>query len=189
MFTKISLRLINWFLSGLLLVVPLALTGYFMYWVFTQLDGIFGLDKPGLGILLLFIAITIIGFLSSQILAKQLWQLLENLLTRAPLIKLIYTSIKDLLEAFVGEKKRFRYPVKVKMSEAGIYKIGFITQENLNQIALPNMVAVYFPHSYNFSGNLFLVDKQKIEPIQANSTEVMKFIVSGGVSQFGSEKV
>jgi uncharacterized membrane protein len=96
------------------------------------------------------------------------------------LVKTIYTSVKDLIEAFVGEKKKFSKPVLVELSP-GIFKPGFITQEDLTQFQLPGMVAVYMPHSYAFSGNLFFIDRSKISIYRGESSDLMKFIISGGV--------
>jgi uncharacterized membrane protein len=85
------------------------------------------------------------------------------------------------MEAFVGDKKKFNHPVIVEM-QPGIFKPGFITQDDLSSLNLPGLAAIYFPHSYAFSGNLFLVEKERVKPFDGNSTEVMKFIVSGGVT-------
>ena len=100
-----------------------------------------------------------------------------------PLIKTIYESVTDLLSAFVGNKKKFNVPVMVKMNkESDIYKLGFLTREDLSQLGIPNTyVAVYLPHSYNFSGNMFVVPSTQVTTLNLPSSEVMKFIVSGGV--------
>jgi len=110
-------------------------------------------------------------------------------LDRAPLIKTLYTSIGDLLSAFVGEKKRFNKPVLVKISaDGGVEKLGFITEEDLSELGIAgDKIAVYLPHSYNFSGNLFIVSRDRVTPIDRNASEVMKFIVSGGVSKVEDE--
>jgi len=103
----------------------------------------------------------------------------------APLIRTIYNAVKDLVGAFVGKKKSFSQPVLVKLSnDTAIEKLGFITSEDLSELGLDSTkIAVYLPHSYAFSGNLFIVDRRNVTPINAKSADVMKFIVSGGVAK------
>jgi uncharacterized membrane protein len=109
--------------------------------------------------------------------------MMDRLVEKAPLIKTIYSSVKDLMGAFVGSKKRFNKPVLVLTNrEAGIYKLGFITQTDLHELGISEMVAVYLPYSYAFSGMLIIVDQKNIRPIDASSADVMKFIISGGVT-------
>jgi uncharacterized membrane protein len=124
----------------------------------------------------------LIGLIGSSFLTQPLFELIDGILNKIPFVKTIYGSVKDLIEAFVGEKNKFSKPVIVELSP-GIFKPGFITQEELIDLNLPGMAAVYFPHSYAFSGNLFLVNKEKIQVFKGSSSALMKFIVSGGVSE------
>ena len=173
----------TYFFRGLLFVVPVALTIYILVVSIQWLDSLIQISIPGLGLLTILASITLNGYLASTLLAAPLFRLLEELLTRLPLVNIIYSSLKDLISAFVGDKKKFDRPVLVALSEdLTIRKPGFITQENLTKLGLVDQVAVYLPHSYNFSGNLFFVPSQYVTPIEASSTEIMKFIVSGGVS-------
>ncbi|MHB1277516.1 MAG: DUF502 domain-containing protein [Bacteroidia bacterium] len=180
-------RLFNYFLAGLLISLPIWGTGYVIYWAFTKIDGLidtqyfFGFTIPGLGVLIVLSLITFIGFIGQGLISKQLIDFFAHILEKTPGIKVIYSMFKDFIEAFVGDKKKFTEGVAVEMTN-GIYKLGFVTSKNLKSIQLEGMVAVYFPHSYNFSGNLFLVPKEKIKPLKGNSSELMKFIVSGGVT-------
>ncbi len=184
-------RLFNYFLAGLLISLPIWGTGYVIYWAFTTIDGIidtqyfFGFTIPGLGVVIVLSLITFIGFIGQGLISKQLIDFFDHILEKTPGIKVIYSMIKDFIEAFVGDKKKFTEGVAVEMTN-GIYKLGFVTSKNLKSIQLEGMVAVYFPHSYNFSGNLFLVPKEKIKPLKGNSSELMKFIVSGGVTDVES---
>ena len=175
--------LLGFFLRGLVFIAPIMITFAIIKWVIKTLDNILPLTTPGLGILVMLLTITILGYFGSKL---PLFGWFENLLIRTPGVKFIYGSIKDMLEAFVGDKKRFNQPVLVKMNDSGLMKIGFITSKefsSLNQPALLNdFVGVYFPHSYNFSGNHFLVHKDKVTPLDSNSTDVMKYVVSGGVT-------
>ncbi len=178
-----SRRLIRYFLQGILFVGPISITVFIMYKMFMFVDGLIDIDIPGLGMLIVFGSITILGALASTIFAKPLFDLLENLLNHLPVVKVLYSSLKDFMDAFVGKDKKFTQPVLILTSgESNLHMIGFVTKPDMNEIGLPGMAAVYFPHSYNFSGNVYLVSKEFIKPIAASSTEVMKFVVSGGVA-------
>jgi uncharacterized membrane protein len=111
--------------------------------------------------------------------------MVESLIERTPLLKLIYTSVKDLIEAFVGEKKRFTQPVLVTVNETPkIQRIGFVTDDDLTGIGIPTQyIAVYLPFSYGFNGQLLIVNAENITKINASGTEMMKFVISGGVSE------
>jgi uncharacterized membrane protein len=183
---KMSLRqrlakLINYFLRGLLIVLPFAVTFSIVRSIVVTLDDYVNVGIPAVGFLIVIVSITFLGFIGSSLITKPLFSLMDDVLSKIPFVKIIYTSVKDFMEAFVGDKKKFNSPVLVEMSQ-GLYKPGFITQNDLSNLNLPGMCAVYFPHSYAFSGNLFLVDKNKVKPFDGNSTDVMKFIVSGGVT-------
>lgn len=183
---KLSLRQrlaswINYFLKGLLVVLPFAVTFSIVKSIVTTLDQFVDVGIPAVGFLIVIISITILGWLGSSILTKPLLSFIDDILSRIPFVKIIYTSVKDFMEAFVGDKKKFNNPVLVELGD-GIFKPGFITQEDLTRLHLEGMVAVYCPHSYAFSGNIFIVTRSKIKPMDGNSTDVMKFIVSGGVT-------
>lgn len=189
--TKLLIRnklaaVLGYFIRGLVFIAPIMITYAIIKWVFGTLDNILPLGYPGLGILVMLFTITLFGYFGSKLFYQPIFEWFENLLGKTPGVKFIYSSIKDMLQAFVGDKKRFNEPVLVKMNESGLLKIGFITSKDLSSLhqteMLKDYVGVYFPHSYNFSGNHFLVLKDKVTPISANSTEIMKFIVSGGVT-------
>jgi uncharacterized membrane protein len=177
-------KIINYFLKGLLVCLPILLTYYVVSSVVLSVDKIIPIDIPGIGFIVVIIGVTLIGWVGSSIISKPLFNLIDDFLSSLPFIKIIYTSVKDLMEAFVGEKKKFSKPVIVEFTE-GVYKPGFITQDDLFEINLPGLVGVYFPHSYAFSGNLFFIDKAKIKLYEGNSTDFMKFIISGGVTEIG----
>lgn len=176
-------RIVRYFLEGLLFVIPLAATVFVLYKVFVTVDSLLGLKIPGVGFALTIVIITVIGFLASNVLTRGLLSLIDKLFERVPFIKLIYTSIKDLIGAFVGEKKSFDKPVLVKLTAEGEAKaIGFITRESLDAYGLQDHVAVYFPQSYNFAGNLLIFPSSQVEPLDVDSADAMAFLVSGGVS-------
>jgi uncharacterized membrane protein len=176
-------RLAQYFLRGLLLIAPIAITLYVCVWIFRAIDGLLGLPIPGLGFVLTLVVITVVGFLASNLLAISLVSLLERVMTRLPFIRLLYTSTKDLLDAFVGEKRRFDTPVMVDVTpDGGAKALGFVTMRALDHLGIRAHVAVYFPQSYNFAGNLLLVPSDRVTPLAADSAAVMAFIVSGGVT-------
>jgi len=195
---KISKNLLAWFLQGLLFTAPVSLTIYIIYKSFRIVDGIltdvileiFGFRIPGLGMVVILGTITLIGFLGSSIVFRPLLSYLDKLISQAPLVKIIYTSIKDFMSAFVGKERRFTEPVLVKVSkDANLEKMGFITQKDLSNLGISKgKVAVYLPHSYNFSGNLFIVPVENITPLTAHPADVMKFIVSAGVTSVDSKQ-
>ena len=134
--------------------------------------------------MVLFILITLLGFIGQFIIFKPLRKLIDNVMAKAPFIKLIYSSIKDLMSAFVGSEKKFDKPVLVKVNLiSNLEKMGFVTQTDLSEINIKDKVSVYFPHSYNFSGEMFIVPVEHITPLDIPPAEAMKFIVSGGVTK------
>ena len=180
--------ILRYFLQGLLLVIPACFTIYIIIslvvWVDKILPRIFHIELfPGSGILIILTFITVMGIIGSTIIARPAFHFVEQYMYKIPLINLIYSSTKDVIGAFVGDKKKFNHPVLVKMEkDSNIYRIGFITRESLASINIEDMVAVYFPDSYGFTGNLYVISKEYLSEINAPSSEVMKLIVSGGVS-------
>lgn len=175
----------KYFLQGLLYITPISVTVYVLYWAFRQLDSLLNFDYPGVGILLLLAVVTGIGLVGSVLIQLPFFGFLDSQLERAPLIKLIYTAVKDLLKAFVGQKKNFNQPVLVKLYEnSEVRRLGFITDEGMELLDEDtHLITVYVPHSFAISGQLFLVPKEYISPIKAKSTDVMKYIIAGGVAK------
>ena len=180
---KLLSALFGYFMRGLLLVVPFALTIYIIALALNLIDGLIGIKVPGLGIAILLTSITFFGYLGSTLLVRSIFDLTESFITQLPLISTIYSSLKELTSAFVGKKKKFDKPVLVMMNkEARLHKLGFVTQQGLKDMNLPGSIAVYVPHSYNFSGDLFILPKEAVTPLDISSAEIMRFIVSGGVT-------
>lgn len=193
-FKDLTNRIIRYFLQGLLLIAPIFVTLYSIFALFNMLDSsandvfeaIFKFRFPGVGLLVMFVVITFIGAVGSTIFIQPIMDGLESLLERTPLVKDIYSSIRDFVSAFLSNKKKFNKPVIVEMGKGlGIFKLGFITDADLEQFGIKDKVAVYFPHSYNFSGNLFIVNAEQVKelPTGNGSADVMKYIVSGGVME------
>ncbi|MCU0358951.1 MAG: DUF502 domain-containing protein [Cyclobacteriaceae bacterium] len=180
--------LFRYFLGGLVFIVPLAVTVYFIVEFFNWLDNLLGLPYPGLGFAIILVAITLIGYLTSNLAFKTITQWFDQGINRIPMVKLIYSSIKDLIGAFVGDKKKFSKPVLVLMNkENQLYQIGFVTQHDLSELGLKDMISVYLPHAYNFSGDHFVISKDRVTSLNISGPVAMKYVVSGGVSGFKPE--
>lgn len=178
-----SKQLLSSFFRGLLLVAPLALTAYVLYTALGFVDSLVPVKIPGLGIVLVLSGITLIGALSQTLVINPLVSQVEKIINRVPLAALIYSSVKDLLSAFVGDKRKFEQPVLVEMIPgSGIMRIGFITQPSVIQSDDIELTAVYFPDSYNISGEVALIPSGRLTPLQWKSADAMKFVLSGGVA-------
>jgi uncharacterized membrane protein len=178
-------RFLRYFFSGTLFIVPLVATAYFIFISFQWLDNRLDLPYPGLGFAIIIGVITSIGYLSTNYVFKTIGNWFDRGMNKIPLIKLIYSTVKDLLGAFVGDKKKFNKPVLVRINkDNSLYQIGFVTQADLSDLGLNDMVVVYFPHSYAFSGYHYFVAKENVKPLDVSGPAAMKFIVSGGVSGF-----
>lgn len=181
--------LLGYFFRGLLLLVPITVIIWAMWRVLAFLDGIIPIDIPGLGLATLIAIVLVVGWLGSTILFQPLAEFGDEILQRIPFVKTMYGALKDLVEAFVGSKRRFDRPVLVKFgSGVQAERLGFITQADLSHLGMgPGKVAVYFPHSFAWSGNLLIVPTENVTPLDARPADVMKFAVSGGVSQVDDE--
>ena len=183
---RILKRLLEYFFQGLIYISPIGITIYIILWVLKNIDGLIidaylPVSFPGLGLILMFFIIALLGFIGKKIISTPLKAEFDRLLDKAPIIKLMFTSIRDFLSAFVGNNKKFTQPVLVKVSDYA-EKLGFVTQHELPVLGLEGKVAVYFPYSYSFLGELVIVPSQYVTPINIPSAQVMKFVVSGGVS-------
>ncbi|GBF18832.1 MULTISPECIES: DUF502 domain-containing protein [Arenibacter] len=190
-------RLVNYFLQGLLYIAPLGITAYIIYVIFNFIDNllddkleeIFKIDVPGLGFAVIFLFLVLVGIIGQSIFARPFKVLFKRIIEKAPLLKLIFSALNDLFSAFVGKEKKFNKPVMVLVNPiSNLEKLGFLTEEDLSILDEKEKVAVYFPHSYNFSGELFIVPRNQVRVINVNPSVVMKFIISGGVSGIYEER-
>lgn len=182
-------RIIRYFFSGTLFIVPLVATAYFIYVSFRWLDDLLNLPYTGLGFAIILVAITAFGYLTTNFAFQTFTNWFDRGMNKIPFVKLIYSSLKDLLNATVGEKKKFDKPVLVEINkENKLYQIGFVTQADLSELGLKDMVSVYLPHSYAFSGIHYVISRDRITPLNVSGTVAMKYIVSGGVSGFRESK-
>ena len=179
-------RLLHYFLNGVILSAPVALTLFVCWRVFRTVDGWLNLPIPGVGFLATVALITLVGFLASNFLAQRVLALLEQALNRLPFVRLLYTAIRDVLGAFVGDKKRFGQAVLITLDPgAGTKALGFLTQESLDYLGIADHVAVYLPQSYNFAGQMLVLPKDRVTRLAVPTSKVLTFIVSGGVAEVG----
>lgn len=176
--------LIRYFFQGLLLAAPVVITFTLVRWMIATLGDVFSFGGSSwIGLLISLFLLTLLGYLTSNFIGRELFRSFEGLLERTPGIKILYTAIRDLLEAFVGEKKRFDRPVMVDLDATGTVKaLGFMTGAS-SLVGVPEgFVTVYLPQSYNVAGNLLLVPRERVHPIEIDSTELMTFVMSGGIA-------
>lgn len=187
-------KLINYMIQGLVYIAPLGITAYILYTAFNFVDSLSRqlLDRfldvhiPGLGLLALLVFLILVGLLGRTIIARPLKKVFGGLIERIPLLNFIYSALNDLFSSFVGKEKKFNHPVIVRVNlHSDLEKLGFVTEDNLEMLKETDKVAVYFPHSYNFSGELFIVPKTHIRKLDVNSGDMMKFIVSAGLAGMG----
>lgn len=176
-------QLIRNFLHGCLVVVPAVVSLYVIWLVFVKIDGLLGLRIPGVGFVVTIGLITAIGAFSSNVIGKKVAKMADAWMSRVPLVKLIYSALRDFMAALVGEKKSFDRPCVVSLSADGAVRaFGFITRDDLSSWGLAGHVAVYFPQSINFAGQLGLFPRARVEPLAVDASQLLPFIVSAGVT-------
>ena len=176
------------FAQGLLVLAPVAITVWIVWVSVTTLDRWLDTRIPGLGILIAAAGITLIGYLTGNVVGNKLLSWLEAGLQRVPLVRILYNSLRDLFGAFVGQKRKFDKPVAVEMNQHGLKVLGFLTSERFEDPQLAGHVSVYLPESYNFAGNLIVVPKERVHPLDADGAEFMAFIMSGGVTDMSAAR-
>ena len=182
-------RLLSYFFQGLIVLAPAGVTVYVFWLVFSSVDQWLGFRVPGAGIAVTVALITLFGFLTSTVLARWVVALVDRMFNRLPLVRLVYASTRDLLGAFVGEKRRFDRPVVVMTHADGIEKaFGFITAETMERFGLEDHVAVYMPFSYALTGSVRVYPRANVRPIAVDSAQLMAFVVSGGVTDVAEKQ-
>lgn len=170
------------FLRGVAITVPIAATLYIAWGIFRAIDQIVVLPFPGGGFLVTIAAVLLIGILGSNFVVRTILEGAEKLFTRAPIFRIVYMAIKDLTEAFVGERKGFDRPVLVDLPESGLKLMGFLTIATLDILPIEGHVAVYVPQAYNIAGNLIVVPASRVTPLSIDGSRLMTLLISGGVS-------
>lgn len=200
-------KLFQYFLQGLIILAPIAITIYAVTALFNFIDGILPsliqkifphlieIDKdgnairfPGFGFALVMLIVILVGYISPSFIVSRLVELFDKILERTPGIKLIYSTLKDFFEAFAGDKRKFDQSVLVSVESSDVWQIGFITQQELGEFGLHEHVAVYVPQSYAFTGRLYFVKRDRVRLLpDISSTDAMKFAISGGVTNIDDE--
>ena len=177
-------KLLGYFVRGLVVVAPLGVTVWICVRIFRTIDSWLGLTAPGVGFVITIVLITLVGFLASTIVARRVVSAMDSLFERVPFVRLLYGSTKDTLNAFVGEKRRFDKPVLVSVSADGATKmIGFLTTESAATLGHAGSVTVYIPQSYGFAGQLLVIPADRVQRIDAEASNVMAYVLSGGVTE------
>jgi uncharacterized membrane protein len=180
--------LVKYFVRGLIVLAPIALTAYVAWIVFSAIDGWINplLERriPGAGLLVTLAVIILTGFLASNVATKWLFVAADRAFGQLPVVKLLYTSLKDLVGAFVGDRKKFDRPVRFRPTpDSNVTLMGFLTREALPELGLADHVAVYVPMAFNVGGYMMIVPAARIEPVPLDGATAMTFALSGGVSQ------
>jgi uncharacterized membrane protein len=183
-------RFIQYFLQGLLILGPVSITIYFIYEIFDKIDNILRpvINIPGIGFIIIIGFIITTGYLSSFFVMSRILSVMDKFLERTPGIKLFYSFIRDFFEAFAGNKKKFTKSVLANVDDTDVWRVGFITQDDMSSFGMENYVAVYLPMAYSVAGNVYIVPRERVKPItNISATQSMKFAVSGGVTETGTE--
>lgn len=188
-------RIIQYFFQGLLILAPVAITGYAIYFIISSIDswipiftftddqGKVHVQNYGLGFALILISIVLIGYFSSFFITGRIVSFMDKILQRMPGIKHIYSTTRDFFEAFAGNKKKFSRNVLANVDDNDVWRLGFVTKEDMAEFGLHDYVAVYIPMAYSVAGNVYVIPKNRVKPItHIGSTQTMKFAVSGGVT-------
>jgi uncharacterized membrane protein len=199
---KIVSALAQRFFQGVIVLAPIGVTIWVIVslfnWVDNFLPNLLNFIFPqqfalvngqipkvtGLGFLVALVLVLVVGWLSSLFFVERLMSIFDKILEKTPGVKIIYSSVKDFLEAFAGNNKKFDKPVLVCIDAEDVWRIGFITQENCEHLGLKDYVTVYVPHSYAISGISFIIPLSKTRklPKHINAAEAMKYAISGGVT-------
>lgn len=185
--------LLRYFVQGVLVLAPITITGYLLYWMFDKIDSILRpvVDIPGLGFLIIIVFVFLVGFISTSFLMGGLLGFFDSWLEKTPGVKFIYSSVKDFFEAFAGNKRKFDKPILVNVFAEEVWMIGFLTNEDLHRFELgAEYVSAYVPQGYNIAGQVYLVKRERIKRMSfLGASEAMKFAVTGGVVHLDDEKL
>lgn len=184
-------KIFRYFIQGVIILAPIGITGYIIYWLFDRVDNILRpyLNIPGLGFVIIVVFIILVGWFSSNFLMGSFISFFDQWMERTPVIKFIYSSTKDFFEAFAGDKRRFNKAVLANVFAEDVWIIGFLTDEEMSKFELgSDKVAVYVPQAYNFAGQLYILPRQRVRKIDSiTSGETMKYAVTGGVVDLEAE--
>lgn len=185
-------KIFRFFIQGIIVLAPIGITAYAMYWLFEIVDSILRpyVDIPGLGFVIIIAFIILVGWVSSHFLMGSVISFFDQWMERTPVIKFIYSSTKDFFEAFAGDKRKFNKAVLANVFSEDVWIVGFLTDEEMQKFELgADHVAVYVPQAYNFAGQLYILPREKVKKIEKiSSGEAMKYAVTGGVVDLDAER-
>ncbi len=188
-------KLLQYFLQGLLILAPIFITFYAFYWVVSSIDGLLPIftftddrgtvhvQNYGLGFIVIIVVTMLLGYVSSFFITNRIVIFFDKLMQKMPGIKHIYSTSRDFLEAFAGDKKKFTHNVLANVDDNDVWRVGFITRDDMTEFGLKDYVAVYIPMAYSVAGNVYIIPKSRVKEITfISSAQTMKFAVSGGVT-------
>src|SRR5258706_10349234 len=185
-------KIFRYFIQGIIILAPIGITGYVLYWLFDKVDSILQsfVKIPGLGFAIILVFVLFVGWISSSFLMGSAINFFDQLMERTPGVKFIYTSTKDFFEAFAGDKKRFNRAVLASVFSEDVWIVGFLTDEEMRKFDMgADKVAVYVPQAYNFAGQLYILPRNKVRKIEhITAGEAMKYAVTGGVVDLDAER-
>jgi len=185
-------KLFRYFVQGVIILAPIGITAYVLYWLFDKIDGILEpyIRIPGIGFLIIIVFVILVGWISSQFVMGSFINFFDQWMERTPGVKFIYSSTKDFFEAFAGDKRKFNKAVMANVFSDNVWIIGFLTDEEMQKFEMgAEMVAVYVPQAYNFAGQLYVLPKEKVKKINnITAGESMKYAVTGGVVDLDAER-
>jgi uncharacterized membrane protein len=194
--------ILGYFFQGLIVLAPIGVTLYAVVWLFKTVDGLLpnfmltflpaavhmGPDGafrtfPGMGFIFVVLIVFAVGWISSNFFVSRFVDLLDGVLQRTPGVKFIYTAVRDLLQAFAGNKRKFDKPVLANVGGNDVWRVGFITQETASRFGMEDHSVVYIPLSYAITGITYIVPKKNIKLLEGiSSADAMRFALSGGVT-------
>ena len=194
-------KILQYFLQGLLILAPVAITAYSIYWLVTTIDswiplfthiderGIVHVQNYGLGFVLIIAVLILIGYFSSFFITGRIVSAFDKMLERTPGIKHIYSTTRDFFEAFAGDKRKFTINVLANVDDNDVWRMGFVTREDMDEFGLRDFVSVYIPMAYSVAGNVYIIPKKRVKAItNISAAQTMKFAVSGAPSFPGAIK-
>ena len=193
-------KLLQYFLQGLLILAPITITAYAIFWVISSIDsllpiftykdlqGIVRVQNYGIGFLIIILALMVIGYFSSFFITGRVVSFVDKLLERTPGIKYIYSTTRDFFEAFAGDKKKFTKNVLANVDDNDVWRFGFITRDDMEEFGFKDYVTVYIPMAYSVAGNVYVIPRKRVKPIEnISAAQTMKFAVSGGITDVADE--
>ena len=193
-------KLLQYFLQGMLIIAPITVTIYALYMVISTIDGwipIFThvdeqgqvhVQNYGVGLVAILSVIILIGYFSSFFITGRIISFMDKLMQKTPGIKHFYTTTRDFFEAFAGDKKKFTQNVLANVDDNDVWRLGFITRNDMSDFGLNDYVSVYIPMAYSVAGNVYIIPRARVKQItHISSAQTMKFAVSGGVTDIDEE--